>query len=376
MIKHFTEMKTGPKPKRVSIHEVAKKSACSIATVSNVLNGKGRVGEAQRLAVLEAVKTLGYVADISGRSLRMGRSETIGLLFYPSCAKLFRNPFYAEVMEALEEEFAKKRYNLLLAGYNISKSYSDLPIQYLRGRVDGVVLVGGFPTEVIEELSTHEKCLILLDTDADNLPLDSVVSDGIYASKLVVSHLAGLGHTRILMAAYKMDDYNIDMRIRGFEQAVQRHNLSPKHCTVSREYLYDDEIAADLLKRMQTPDRPTAIYAVNDTMALALKTALEIAGYRIPEDVSIVGFDDDEFSARTKPALTTVRVDRANLGRTGAELIFRRVEKPDAPVTKMRITTELVVRETTAPPSRTTAKKPEKNSSSNLFPPYNPRSRA
>ena len=197
-------MKSGSRAKRVSIHEVARRSGCSIATVSNVLNDKGRVGTEQRAAVLAAVKALHYVPDMSGRNLRLGRTESVGLLFYPSCARLFRNPFYAEVMEGLEEEFTKKHYNLLLAGYGISEMYSESPARFLQGRVDAIVLLGGFPFHHIEQLSHHPKPLVLLDTDAGELALDSVVSDGFNASRAIVAHLAELGHTRLLMAAWKI----------------------------------------------------------------------------------------------------------------------------------------------------------------------------
>ena len=342
-------MKSGAKSKRVSIHEVARQSGCSIATVSNVLNNKGRVGEEQRAAVLKAVKALHYAPNISGRSLRLGRTESVGLLFYPSCARLFRNPFYAEVMEGLEEEFTKHRYHLLLAGFEVAEMYAETTGEILQGRVDAMVLLGGFPYHIIEQLSLHPKPLVLIDTDADDLPLDSVVSDGLTSSRMVVAHLAELGHTRILMTAYKMEDYNIDMRVRGFQQALQQLGLPHGPEMVMRDRLLNPEICAAVLERMASVDAPTAIYAVNDTMAFALKQALEDGGYRIPQDVSLVGFDDDEFSKNTSPSLTTVYVDRKSLGKMGAELAFRRIKKPDAPTTKLRLATTLMVRETTGP---------------------------
>ena len=342
-------MNSVTKPKRVSIHEVARQSGCSIATVSNVLNDKGRVGAEQRAAVLKAVKALNYVPDVSGRSLRLGRTESVGLLFYPSCARLFRNPFYAEVMEGLEEEFTKQRYHLLLAGFEISEMYAQSSAQLLQGRVDAIALMGGFPYHIIQELSRYPKHLVLIDTDADDLPLDSVVSDGLSSSRMVVAHLAELGHRRLLMTAYDMEDYNIDMRIRGFQQALAQHDLPQGPHTVLRDHLLNPDLCAEVLSRMAGPDAPTAIYAVNDTLAFALKEALLGAGYRIPEDVSLVGFDDDEFSRTSPPSLTTIAVNRKSLGKMGAELAFRRIKKPDAPTTKLRLATKLVIRESTGP---------------------------
>src|ERR1700679_138898 len=121
-------MKEKKPQKRVSIFAVAKKAKCSIATVSNVLNDKGRVGPKKRKEVLHAIRVLGYQVSSVGRNLRTRKSEMLGLLFYPSCAQIFKNPFYAEIMEVLEEELTRERYNLLLAGYQ--GSVTDRPIPH------------------------------------------------------------------------------------------------------------------------------------------------------------------------------------------------------------------------------------------------------
>lgn len=344
--------KNGERQKRVSIFDVAKRSECSIATVSNVLNGKGRVGEKQRQAVLKAVKALGYVTDLSGRNLRLGRSEALGVLFYPSCAHIFRNPYYAEVMEALEQESYKQNYNLVLIGYEIANMNEDFSTAILRSRVDGLVLVGECPSETIEKISACRPPLVLLDTDADHLAIDSITSDAITPCRNLVAYLAEQGHTRIVMAAYKRQNYNIEMRVRGFRQGVAAAKLDPAQCPVLQDGLYTQDFVDDILARMKRPDRPTAIFGVNDTLALELKKHLEQAGYRVPADVSVAGFDDDPPASTVTPPLTTVRVDRKQLGSIGAELMFRRIEKPDAPVSKMRMTTELVLRGTTGPAPR------------------------
>lgn len=344
-------MKSGTSAKRASIHEVARQSGCSITTVSNVVNNKGRVSAKHRTAILQVIERLQYVPNLAGRSLRLGRTESVGLLFYPSCASLFRNPFYAEVMEGLEEEFTRNHYHLLLTGFEASELPDRSSAQFLRGRVDAITLLGGFPYRIIEQLSHHPKPLVLIDTDADDLPLDSVVSDGVGGSRAVVNHLAELGHRRILMAAYQMEDYNIDARVRGFQQAARQAGLT-ETAEVLREHLLNPDVCEAVLARMKGADAPTAIYAVNDNLAFALKAALEGAGYRIPQDVSLVGFDDDDALGTTAHSLTTIQVDRKALGRAGAELVFRRIKEPSAPTSKMRQAVRLVVRGTTAPPPK------------------------
>src|SRR5271155_2933541 len=136
--------------RRVSVFEVAQKAKCSIATVSNVLNNKGRVGARKRKIVLRVAERLGYQANSAGRNLRMCKSEMLGLLFYPSCAQIFKNPFYAEIMEGLEEGLALEEYHLLLAGYQVAVADSALPDFLVQGKVDGMILLGRFPGEIIQ----------------------------------------------------------------------------------------------------------------------------------------------------------------------------------------------------------------------------------
>jgi len=149
-----------------------------------------------------------------GRSLRIRRTETLGLLFYPSCAQVFRNPFYAEVMEGLEETLLKAGYHLLLAGYEASLRSSEVPAFLQRGKVDGMILLGGFPSKIIHQFCGMNTPLVLLDSNVD-WPVDTVVSDGFSAEVKIVDYLVENGHREIVKLAYEMEDYNIDLRIKG-----------------------------------------------------------------------------------------------------------------------------------------------------------------
>lgn len=330
-----------------SIFLVAERVNCSISTVSNVLNNKGRFSEATRDAVLKAVKELKYQPNSVGRSLRLQRTETLGLLFYPSCAQVFRNAFYAEVMEGLEETLLNAGYHLLLAGYEMSTRGSEVPDFLRRGKVDGLILLGAFPSQIIRSFCEINTPIILLDSNAE-WPVDSVVSDGFSAEVNVVNRLHELGHKRMVMVSYAMEDYNIDQRVQGFQAGLKQLGLPCDQNSVIRDFLPHDEIYAALRNQLDAPNPPTAVVAINDTLAIDMMTRLVADGFSVPGQVSVVGYDDDAGSAQTSPSLTTIRVDKAKLGHVGAEMILKRIEKNDSPVVKCMLSTEFVLRDSVA----------------------------
>jgi LacI family transcriptional regulator len=331
------------KPNQKSIFRVAELSDCSISTVSNVLNNKGRFSKATRDAVLKAVKKLKYHPNSAGRSLRLQRTETLGLLFYPSCAEIFRNPFYAEVMEGLEATLLKAGYYLLLAGYDAASSDAEVPGFLRQGKVDGLIFLGRFPSEIIRRFSKFDTPLVLLDSNVE-WPVDSVFSDGFSAEVNVVAHLHELGHRRILFLAYNHEDSNIDLRVQGFLAGLRQMGLPGDKKSVIREFMSHDDIYSALRKRLDGPNPPTAVIAVNDTLAMDMMSRLASDGIRVPEQLSIVGYDDHEGSAKCSPSLSTVRVNKVQLGQVGAEMVMNRIKSPDSPVVKSTLPTEFVAR--------------------------------
>ena len=334
--------------RRVSIFAVAQKAKCSIATVSNVLNNKGRVGPKRRKVVLRAVEELGYQVSSAGRNLRIRRSEMLGLLFYPSCAQIFKNPFYAEIMEGLEEGLTKEGYHLLLAGYQLSVADAPIPDFLVQGKVDGMILLGRFPSQVIQNFCKASSPLLLLDSNVESA-IDSVISDGFTAEINLVNHLVSLGHQNILMLAYDMEDYNIDLRVQGFLSGLSMCGLDGGPKNVIRDWLSHDDIYPALRERLNSSTPPTAVVAVNDTLAMAMIKRLKDDGFRLPEQLSIVGYDDDMVISDGRPFLSTVRVDKKELGRIGAQLILKRVASRDTPVVKLRLPTEFISRESVVP---------------------------
>jgi LacI family transcriptional regulator len=324
-----------------NIKDVAAEAKCSIATVSCVLNNRGRIGKATQKRVREACKKLGYYPSAAGRNLRSRRTESIGILFYPSCAHIFHDVFYSEIMEGLEEELTRANQNLLLAGYDISTEHEDLPKFIREGSVDGVILMGGCPDDFKQQLSQVSLPFLLLDTDIRGVSIDSVTSDGFRAMLEMVDHIHRKGHRRVLMLRHKYDNYNETARCMGFEAETRRLDMESEVVRIKT----NDEATQVILERMEGDHPITAVCTVNDDMAADIMTKLMARGITVPDPISITGCDDTRFSKTTHPPLTTLRIDRKQMGVEGAKTILRRIADPDAPMRKLVIPSELVIRE-------------------------------
>lgn len=326
----------------VSIHDVARAAGCSIATVSCSLNNTGRVRPETRARVLEVCRRMGYTPNAKGRQLRLQRTETIGLLFYPSCARLFRNVFYTEIMEGFEEALIAHRQHLLLGSFELQAGAGASPAFISQGRVDGLVVLGGMPKSAIDLLAGLGVPLLLLDTDADHLKADSVTSDGQAAGVAVVDLLVARGHRRIVMLDYEREDFNAAQRAAGFRAGLKKHRLPVADALLVAADV--DLLYPMLRKRLRGDQPPTAVFAVNDTLARWIVERLEADGLRVPQDVSIVGFNDDDHSRDREPQLTTVAVDKHALGRLGVETILARIADGAAPPVKTRTAIRIVER--------------------------------
>ncbi|MCF7849080.1 MAG: LacI family transcriptional regulator [Kiritimatiellales bacterium] len=326
-----------------TIRDVAKEVGCSIATVSSVLNGRGRISDATKEKVREACKKLGYFPNAAGRNLRNRTTENIGILFYPSCARIFSNIFYSEMMAGLEEELTKANYNLLLAGYDISTNSSDLPKFIREGSVDGVIMLGGCPDEFKQQLADVPLPFLLLDTNLEGMPVDSIITDGFQAELMAVDYLVKQGHRRIVMFRHRHENYNEEERGKGFLAGAKRHGLE-NEADVIRVATNDE--AVEKIKELMKDETPvTAITAVNDDMAVDIMHRLQLDGINVPDDISIIGFDDIKLARDAIPPLTTIAIDKKRIGKEGAETILSRIKDPGQPTRKIMIPTSLVVRE-------------------------------
>ena len=334
--------------KKIDIRDVAAAAGCSIATVSNVLNSTGRVGAKTRERVLRTVKELGYAPNAAGKMLKSQRTENIGFLFYPSCEHIFTNRFYSEVMDGVEEVLSENNFNLLIAGCRFSEERFSLP-KFVRERsVDGLMLLGIVPKAFAQQLLMLDYPFVQIDNVYDEIPMDSVVSDGFNGAKMAVEYLIENGHRDIVMFASDRNVGSTNARFEGYKAALQKHDIPFRPAYVINTFHGERggaPAAQELIKRHLNF---SAIFAVNDEVAITAVPVLKEAGYRIPEDISIIGFDNIEKATLVNPPLTTVHIDKRLMGNLGAQAILARIENPTRHVQNTVLPGTLVVRQSVA----------------------------
>jgi LacI family transcriptional regulator len=339
--------RTGRAGSRPSIKDVAVAAGVSVGTVSNVLNRPGTVSPVTLARVQAAIEELGFVRNESARQLRAGSSRAVGLVVIDA-----GNPFFADVARGVEDTVQDSGGVVLLgnsAGSPLrERRYLDL---FEEQRVRGVLIAPcGDASIDLGGLQRLGIPVVFLDRYPDGAPFSSVTVDDVTGGRLAAEHLLEHGHRRLAFVAGPSSLRQVTERRAGVEAAVERAGDDVSLLVVSTPELTTDagREAAEELVAMPTQSRPTAVVAGNDLVAIGMLQGLLRHGLRVPEDVAVVGYDDIEFAASAAVPLSSVRQPRAELGRTGARLLFEQVEAAAAgapvPPRQVQFRPELVVR--------------------------------
>ncbi len=334
--------------RRVTIADVARHAGVSTAAVSKVLRHAYGVSDSMSQRVRSSMAELGYRPHAAARGMR-GRSYTIGLLL-----DTIRNPFYGDLLDGVTDALAKTDYQVLVgsAGFG-AQDQSRLADAMIDRAMDGLILVAtSMPrSQVIAVAKTIPTVVIAHHDTADEY--DSVVNDGLAGAALVVDHLVALGHRRIAhtSATVKGGQWTRrpeQVRSEGYRQAMHRHGLDEDVAIAGTSYSEEGGYQAgrELLGR---PVRPTAIFAGADFAALGVLRAAYELGLRIPEDLSLVGYDNTTLAASAPINLTSVDQAAHDLGATAARLLGERIDGRSRSVLTSTAP-QLIIRDTTAPP--------------------------
>lgn len=332
-----------------TIKEVADYAGVSVATVSRVLNQTGYVSDDLRQRVQEAAARLQYRPSRVAKSLRRQKTETVGVL-----VPQLDQPFFSKLTFAIQQRLLGDGYYTLV-GSSIEDSEAEAAyIEMLVGqRVDGVVIVPtGTNSGNVERLLNYDIPVVMVDRDIPQLTdLDRVMCDNQGGAFTATQHLLELGHRRISFIGGPAYSEPVKARQRGVEAALKTHGmaLSPDQFITGQlpQFEMGYTAARDLLR--QSP-RPTAIFAFSDVTAIGAIHAANELGIRIPEDISIIGFDNIPMAAYTYPELTTVSQPIQAMGRAAGDLLMKRIQGDTSSVQRITLETALVIRKSTAEP--------------------------
>ncbi len=336
--------------KKVTIRDVARAAGVSPGTASRAMNNSPLVTEDTRRLVLEAAQRLNYQPNIMARRLSLGQTLTIAIL-----APFFTRPAFVARLQGIVQALQDTSYDLLIHNIDNPQSRVQAFEQMLKTqRVDGAIIISLPLDEATRDLLSRSKTpVVLIDTPSSaELEVSQVMVDDVAGGAQATSHLINLGHRRIAFLGDTADPHfeftSSKHRHRGYLQALEAAGIP-----VNPRYYCECDIARDAarqaaLRLLKADPRPTAVFAASDTQALGVLEAARELGLRVPEDLSVVGYDDLEIADHIQ--LTTIHQQLIVSGVRGAHLLLARLENAAAPVVKEVLPTSLVVRRTTAPP--------------------------
>jgi LacI family transcriptional regulator len=335
--------------------KVAELADVSIGTVSRVLNNKPGVSEPTRQRVLAVAQELGYAAP---KRVPVGRSQIthLGLLIRPTEPDPISNPFYSDIYHSVEQSCRDLQINLSFSALDmVGSRLRSLPALTNDERISGLILVGAIPEAIIESLlralqvrhGSSDFPLVLVDDWFPRRAWDAVVIDNADGALLAVEMLTRCGHRHITLIGGP-DHPSIVERTKAYVQTMRQSGLKPVIVSASGLDPQDGEAAVSEILREQPAT--TAIICSNDSQAVGALRRLNELGHAVPEDFSVVGFDDIAMAELTLPRLTTIRVDRIAMGRSAVELLLNHIRTPERAPIKSVVGVTLVERDSVCPP--------------------------
>nr|WP_288466327.1 LacI family DNA-binding transcriptional regulator [uncultured Pseudomonas sp.] len=326
-----------------TIKDVAARAGISYTTVSHVVNGTRPVSDQVRSKVEAAIAELGYVPSGVARSLRVRATGTLGLLL-PNAS----NPYFAELARGIEDHAERNGYSVILCN---SDDDIDKQLRYLRvlleRRIDGLIVATvASDAAFAQALAALRVPLVLVDRSLEGVSADQLRIDHEQGAYLATRHLLELGHRRIVCIGGPASTQVVQLRAGGYRRALDEAGIEAQAVVDCAFTSPAGHAAAQVL--LAGEQRPTAIFAGNDMIALGVLRAAAERGLQVPQQLSVVGFDDIEVSRYLHPALTTVGQRIGQLGEQAAERLLARIRKPGLVAEQRLIEPTLMLRESTA----------------------------
>ena len=328
--------------------EIAQKLNMSASTVSRVANEKGNVKEATRLKVLKALEAYGYAPDMTARGLKTGRTHTVGVIV-PDISE----PFFSSLLCGMEEAISKAQYKLLLC---ISNEDARKEIAYLKyfaqNRIEGVILATVSPKNnpVHLEFIKNQNIIFIDNLPNMHFPFSAVITDNALASKMAVTYLHSLGHRKIGTIAGKQAETTGNDRLIGYQQTMMSLGLAAEGAMIQIGDFKESSGYMCMTQLLRDVPGLTAVYVASSQMTYGAVKALTAAGKKIPDDISVVGFDVHDPTGLISPGITTLIQQENKMGRISSRLLLDAIEQKDGYThQKILLPPELVIKQSCRP---------------------------
>jgi DNA-binding LacI/PurR family transcriptional regulator len=338
-------------PRKTTIREVAKAAAVGIGTISRVLNSSTQVSRETRARVLEAIRRLGFRPNAQARRILKRRAEMVCFLL---SNRDFLHPFHARILQGVATYASSLKQHVLFAALHYSPRTPperiDLPpVLQEHGLIDGLILAGTIYPNLLRRIESIHMPFVAFSNNVvgmdDEQQFDQVGFDDSIGALQATRYLIGEGHRQIVFAGDISYPW-FHRRFEGYRQAMRENRLKPVLITARNPQSFVDFGQKSIGRILSRKPRPTAVLAGNDEIAYGLWRSLQRHAMKVPDDISLVGFDDREEAALMDPPLSTVRVHKEEIGETCMKMLLERLHNPRMTFSQRILPTELVIRGT------------------------------
>lgn len=331
-----------------TIYELAKKAGVSPGTVSKVFNNYSRINDKTREKVFRIAKEMNYVPNLNAQSLKTKQTFLVGIIFSENVGIGLDHQFFSSIIEKFRHRIGEFGYDTIF----INNTLGNDEIGYLEHckyrNVDGVFIITALPDEInmVKLLESKIKC-VTTDMIVEHRPY--VMSNNENGAEKAVEYLYQCGHRKIGHIAGPLDTISAGERCKGYLSGLERFGLKFETDLIieSKWFKYEEayEATFEYINRFSDGELPTALFVSSDIMAIAVIKALKFSGLRVPEDISVIGFDDIEYARLSIPELTTIRQNTVEIGEKVADTLYKLIVNEEVEAEVTRIPVELVIRE-------------------------------
>ena len=335
--------------RRATLQDVAEKAGVTKATVSYILNDKKTFPNETRQRVMNAIEELGYIPNLSARTLTQRSSKLIGVVVPQTEGSrlMFQNGFYSEILGSIEFHARQSGYHIIISATDANESYLRLARER---NLDGIIVIGMYPDEFYQQMKKSQIPIVLVDSYCNDHYYHNIRIDDAYGSYLATRHVLSKGHRKIAFFCGQLKENGVmKKRLTGFKDALLEYDVP-----FDQRYVFEGKIdyssGIDSAQRLLSSRLPaTAVVAAADILAIGAMKGVYERGVQVPDDISVMGFDDLEISQYLTPGLTTVRQEISEKGEKAVKLLIKNINEPNLTKQEQILPVKLVERGSVKP---------------------------